>query len=122
MTTTPQALTLEGVKAACREAYRNDELLAQDPKNEACRYVHEGRRCAIGVALSDETLRIIAERGLMTSPITELDTLGIVTVEDRSELHWIEHIQGLHDAWVTGWHVKSRGWEDEFKREIDLYD
>lgn len=105
----PQKLTLKGVKAAARKAYRAGTLTAQNPLPELRMCMYElppssdtatRYRCAIGASLTPETLAFIHEtRQNRWHNVKTLYNRGILFV-NPAELGDILHIQALHDSWA----------------------
>ena len=100
-----QVLTVEGVKAAARLAYDEGRLTAQHPvqSQRICVYrtEHEGKvyGCAVGVALSDETIAIVSKKHLNGSSFMALAEGvegGLVQCDDKFA---VKRIQTNHDNW-----------------------
>lgn len=95
-----QHLTYPEVLAAARAAYNAGTLLALVPHPGTCRY-HTGKyRCAIGAALTDETLAKIDEKGLNTEAVFALVDKGIIEIETEHYLH-INRLQTAHDNCIS---------------------
>ena len=96
-----QHITLEEVKSACVKAYDEKRLLFQHTVEYG--YAVEGFRCAIGCALSDETLEEIETLRLQKVTIvggenSETGTrLDQVISWDEDEERDLERIQRAHD-------------------------
>ncbi len=106
-----QHITLEGVKAACRKAYEEDRLLAQSsgPGEYGYRMLDDDgkeRCCAIGAALTLETLDSIEEANCQTHTIKHPQ--GMIADHslrnhfswDREEDSDLRDIQQAHDNWM----------------------
>ena len=101
-----QHITLKEVEAACRTAYKENRLIAQGPTSIDYGYQVLGedkvvRVCAIGAALTDETLEVISTKKLQQVPI------GAIIRETESLISWdaddfqeLVHIQQCHDRWL----------------------
>ena len=100
-----QHITLEGVKAACRKAYKARALGAQAPRpamKDRNRFVNaEGPqdfRCAIGCALSASTLDKItlsANNGALIDGIRDFVTWP------QEDYYGLAALQSRHDAWAN---------------------
>lgn len=117
-----QKLTLEEVKAAARDYYERNMLIAQrvDPDAErTCIYQREdGCRCALGAALSDETLMTIRSLGLNGKGLFTLRANNIVSVENEEEMRAILAIQIAHDDWAHDSNSITAYHENRFKELI----
>lgn len=106
----PQKLTLKGVRAAARKAYRAGTLTAQNPFLELCMCAYEllpssdtatRYRCAIGVSLTPETLAYIhKKRANRWHNVKTLYNWGVLAFANSHELAYILQIQTLHDTWA----------------------
>ena len=115
----PQHLTVETVIKACHDALTNKTLLAFHPEAAKdkfdeiiCRYSVGKFRCAIGVALNDETLSLIDKHKMQSAGLIKLIRMNIVTVDDKEKRLLIE-IQMMHDDWTRN--INPNG-HKEFKR------
>lgn len=116
-----QHITITEVKAACRKAYDEGRLLAQNAEIGArCLYIGSGDYCcAIGVALTDETRKLLLEDD-------DLNKMGIsfgnafplrnCFTWSEEEMVVLEDIQNAHDSWLFGSPV-AKG---EFLELIDV--
>lgn len=127
-----QLITVDEVKVACRKAYKENRLIAQDPKFSVYGYQLLGsddviRVCAIGAALNDEAIETICEKSLQWCTIS--NPTGISGESITSAFHWNEdekmdlmEIQLAHDEWLGN--VRDDEYpsisEREFKRVIGL--
>lgn len=118
-----QTLKLEEVKKAAREYYDNGWLGAQQSSADLCLYAYgDGiTRCAIGAALSDETIEVILTKRLNTKSLNDLVKFDNILVVDPLELHAMVTIQSLHDTWVSHKDTEDHEMrEREFRLAIDL--
>jgi hypothetical protein len=107
-----QTLTLNEVKTACRKALINGTLLAENQADITLHtygYCIKGRsgnsyHCAIGVALTAETLAEIEDRSIHMVGVKSLISVGILRVVDTRDLDTIIRIQTVHDDWLTSSH------------------
>lgn len=91
----PQFLSVEQAKAAAREYYLAGKLTAQcaDQHDRNCLYLQEdGTRCAIGAALTDETLG----RTLEGETVAMLVASRKLNTDD---VQGLQRLQGAHDSW-----------------------
>lgn len=98
-----QKLTLEGVKAAAADWYRRGKLIAQSSKPyTGCYYVREdGCRCAIGAALTDETLKLVTSSQYYNGEGIQSLRGHVVEIAELRELDAIIDLQRAHDAWAA---------------------
>jgi hypothetical protein len=98
---TTQELTLEGVREAARRAYDEGRLTAQhpDPGQRMCFYRIGTYGCAVGVALTDETIKLVREWNLNGTNFLDLLGRGVLEVALPEDLSSIREIQVRHDAW-----------------------
>jgi hypothetical protein len=112
-------ITLEQVKAACRKAYDEKRLLAQNTPIQYG-YSRDGFVCAIGAALSPATLDMIEED-------SNLENLQEAIVGMYEFNHSIAHvlpeeegdlftIQGVHDQWLSSQNNAIESFSEEVKR------
>ncbi len=131
-----QLITMDGVKAACCKAYKENRLIAQDPAPSDYGYQLLGsddtvRVCAIGAALDDEAIEKINELGLhsctISSPRKSITLSEEIRIElafswDENEKEDLMEIQLAHDEWLGN--VRDDEYpsisEREFKRVIGL--
>ncbi len=106
-----QHITLAEVKAACRKAYKEERLLAQDPTIPDYAYKRVSadgieRCCAIGTVLNDESLNLIMAAGLHNCTINNPShrgndaSLKDVISWDVDEQKQLGTIQVFHDEWL----------------------
>ena len=101
-----QLITVNEVKAACRKAYVEKRLLAQDPDPSAYGYRILGddgvvRVCAIGAVLNDGTLNAIDARGQHSRTISNsYSYAGYAFSWDEAEALDLIVIQQAHDHWL----------------------
>jgi hypothetical protein len=132
-----QKLTLAKVQKACRKAYLEGRLVAQNVRHtpaavagsSVCVYKHVGLSqindkhigCAIGVALTETTLAKVLRRGCNAGKsLGDLAALKLVDIAD-GDFNAIVSIQGLHDAWATSWGTSSpRMHEQDFRNAVDI--
>lgn len=95
-----QHLTLRQLIADNRRALADGTLAAAQGAS-ICAYAYTGApwRCAIGVALSDETLASLARSDLLTSGVSTLHHRKMVSYAD-AEAPYIRTLQDVHDQWV----------------------
>lgn len=103
-----QTITYDEVVAAARRAYDDGTLLAllkeRGDYSAGCFYRTPEGRCAVGAALSDETLRRLdhgEDRGghpLMGATVDTLQGEGIV--DCGRDLCRIAKLQQVHDQWL----------------------
>lgn len=98
-----QLLTVEGVKQAAREHYAAGKLTAQHPKQDQreCAYTIGEYRCAVGAALSAETLRRMSPSDNNTALFAiNTEKCGIIfeNAESKSD---ISGIRRRHDDWCN---------------------
>ena len=122
-----QHITLEEVKIACRTAYAEKRLLAQDPNSMAYGYRITGcdgvvRVCAIGAVLNDGTLNAIDARGLHSRTISsshssddhafcwnEEEKMDLMEIQ-RSHDHWLRDVMDGEDSgFVEKYFMKKIG-------------
>lgn len=99
-----QVLTLTEVKAAARDAYCKKLLTAQYPKEKQrkCVYEYDGKyHCAVGAALTEETIKAIYKAGYLGATIEKVFDDGLVKIESNNELDKIRKIQNAHDTWAN---------------------
>lgn len=96
----PQHLTYEGVKSACRRLYAEGHLLFQNPAAYSCRYEVGEYRCAIGAALSLETLALVRQNDFGGTLLYTLVDKNIVVVENREDARLLANLQRVHDSLV----------------------
>lgn len=100
---TVQVLTLEAVKTAARAAFHARKLTAQAKRREdrRCEYSIGDCKCAIGAALTAETLAVLFKRNLNAR--TSVDSLRYKDVIDvpLSDREALAHIQKAHDDWAS---------------------
>ena len=110
-----QTLTLAEVKAACRRYYDMSKLIAQHPKPRKRRLVFvspDGYRCAVGAALSDETIA----KGIITLGDYVIN-VDILYADNESK---IGSIMLTHDSWASATEPHIREYyEREFLRMIE---
>jgi hypothetical protein len=96
-----QVLTLKEIKAAARKAYKAKRLTAQHPDRaqRICVYSNGAYRCAIGAALTKETLAALSTF-TQHSGLSVLQSQGLVTVTPRKDYYEATVIQYAHDAWA----------------------
>lgn len=130
-----QHITLAEVKAACRKAYAEGRLIAQDVDGKFHGYRVGDRVCAIGAALTDETHQIIDEESLAAEIIIDPDyslyddhhLINTAFSWDEEDQKALFEIQNLHDNW-TGARMSDvcpetiASYEDEFKALIGYTD
>ncbi len=108
-----QHLTLRDVVTACRKALDDATLGAL--KHHSCEYDYgDGFHCAVGAALTNETLSLIRDRGLNKDPIQRLTACyGIIEIGPY-DLEKISVLQDLHDSWADEDTPGNReGFEDQ---------
>lgn len=96
----PQHLTYDGVKSACRRLYAEGHLLFQNPAARTCRYEWNEYRCAIGAALSMETLALVRQNDCGGRVLCDLVEKNIVVVENREDARLLANLQRVHDSLV----------------------
>lgn len=93
-----QHLTLQDVVTACRKALEDGTLGAL--RHHSCQYDYgDGYHCAVGVALTTDTLSIIRDKNLNLVSLESLLNLRILKI-DREDFRDIERLQVRHDGWV----------------------
>lgn len=120
-----QTLTVPDVVAACRKAYADGTLLAQHAQEvrgdrARPRYAYQvgDWHCAIGCALSADTLDLVSRGRRQTKRITGLIALGVVGVPDLQITDVLDRVQVAHDVWLgnaamnTAHHARAAA-EDE---------
>lgn len=103
-----QHITVEEVKAACRTAYKEKRLIAQDPDPVPYGYRISGsdgvvRVCAIGAVLNEGTLNVIDTRGLHSRTIFSSYGSGKgdhAFSWNHDEKEDLIAIQRSHDYWL----------------------
>ena len=99
---TPQHISVQEVKAACRKAYDAGNLIAQSANHV---YAYEGRggiKCAIGCALTDATLGAIDVHKLQRVTLGEDEhTKRLPFTFDPAEFDELCAIQSAHDVWLA---------------------
>lgn len=95
-----QVLTVKGVKAAGRRAYKARKLTAQhrNPDKRGCYNKMDSCRCIIGAGLSKATLKKM-DGCWVTASVTTLRDNGFVTFDKRI-IPSLTAIQGAHDVWA----------------------
>ena len=100
---TLQHITLAEVKEACRKAYAENRLLAQNPSEKEYGYSIRGNVCAIGAALTPETLSVIDSLHGHWWTLNESKN----QIQDNEVFSWAEEehkplvgIQKAHDTWL----------------------
>jgi hypothetical protein len=98
-----QVLTLEMVQEAARKAYHDGKLTAQhsDPWLRLCRYQIDDYHCAVGAALSAETLKDLLGPNHNTQSVSALESCGFIRIAALSEREAIRDIQVAHDDWAS---------------------
>lgn len=94
-----QRLTIRSVAKACRDAYEAGKLgFQRDKKRSGCRYLYQdGHVCAIGAALTPETLKEIRRQRKMTASLWGIYDSDIVKVAE-GHFFSLRNLQRLHDA------------------------
>lgn len=120
-----QILTVEDVKAAARKAYDERRLLAQvvtadDPLPNEMFATKDGHCCAIGAALSDETIALLRAGGNLSGTINGLIARCQVKVSPPGPrtADLITEIMIAHDV-IMGEPSQRERHEQEFLRLID---
>ena len=92
-----QTITAQECARASRELFFKGKLGAQN--HEDCLYIYDdGSRCAVGAALTDETIGRIPG-SLSFERINQVVRDGFVGVED-GEIQSVEKLQDRHDQWA----------------------
>ena len=115
-----QHLTLQDVVTACRRALEDGTLGAL--RHESCEYDYgDGYHCAVGVALTDDTLSVIQERGCNDEEVAHLIHAGIITIKEN-DLDDIRDLQIDHDKWASP-RKSNEFWNREnFENELTHYE
>jgi hypothetical protein len=81
-----QTITKHDILTACRAAVKNGTLLALNPEAAeiGCAYRLGEFRCAIGVALNDETIGQIEDWGLNLVSVNRFVKCGIISLSKRA--------------------------------------
>lgn len=89
-----QHITVDDVKRSAAEAYKLGRLTAQHPNPEQrqCLYQSGGYHCAVGSAMTPETLAAVQFANQNGAAIWSVDA---VTIE-----RGVETIQEAHDSWA----------------------
>ncbi len=98
-----QHLTLAEVQAAAAKAYAEGRLTAQHPIHSLRKCVYEGDSgcgCAIGVALTSETLEAIKRHAYQFSRVIALINGEVISVDPKEE-EALRNIQRTHDTWCS---------------------
>jgi hypothetical protein len=97
----PQVLTVKGVKAAARRAYKARTLTAQHrtPERRICRYEVDSCHCGIGAALTKPTLKAVHKAEKNSRTVATLKDAGLVRFDGRIASK-LAAIQTAHDAWA----------------------
>ncbi len=112
-----QHITLAGVKAACRKAYKKGTLLAQnETKDDKCVYFNGEYACAIGVALEPEIQIAIHQSDSNEKGIDACADFRINGYFwwDADEHVAILSIQKAHDLWKIRRYRKDLYYKEEF--------
>lgn len=118
-----QVLTAAEIKAANLKAIKDGTLGAQQYVASNGRYQYpNGCRCAIGVALNDETLEKVLEaenknKGYFT--VTNLIEQNLIALSNPEELDWIARLQYLHDDWVGREESNRKYCEERFRNWLE---
>lgn len=95
--TIKQRLTYEQARVAARHYYEQGRLLAQQSPDVAeCRYRKGLYCCAIGAALTRDTLDFLTEQGQLSQKLGALLSYIDVPLEDYEDLR---NLQETHDLW-----------------------
>jgi hypothetical protein len=117
LATKPQVLTVKGVKAAARRAYKARTLTAQhrSPRDRQCFYALGCYRCPVGAAMTDATLKSLiahkTHRATFTANSMAFDYLvdeKLVECRGKDEQDAIYEIQEAHDTWAKKARVNAR--------------
>lgn len=116
-----QRLRLQEVVDANYEALKNRTLGAL--KHDDCKYEYgDGCKCAVGVALSEETLNNIRkDSDLQILGIGVLKQRKIIEFEDMQEFDCIFHLQFLHDIWCKENYYKDEKKIERAKKKFIVY-
>jgi hypothetical protein len=126
-----QILTLEQVQKSARKYYQAKRLTAQHPKRRQrmCYYQIGHYRCAIGSALSKETLKQAHDLEIqLLADDTSLEALikAKIIQTNTTEYNLIQEIQWKHDNWAQASqsyglkHVETKSCERCFLNTIGL--
>lgn len=117
-----QHITVEEVKAACRIAYAEKRLLAQNTVFQSSYgYLRDGRVCAIGAALTDETMKLVEQFGLHRTSISDGEELRKAFTWDDAEEEELMLIQISHDCWLqedSGYRYAL--YEKDFRKRVGI--
>ncbi len=108
---TLQHITVKQVQEACRKAYDEKRLAAQDMENNLYYYQHGDFGCAIGVALSPESAALIPDQAIV---LESSDHHYNSSFENAfswldEELTKLADIQKKHDFWRNAAHREHEG-------------
>lgn len=105
-----QYITLEEVKAACRLAYAEDRLLAQDAEGTYYGYQITDKKgkvrvCAIGAALTSKTQKFIHDSIMESEVIPYAKDIQNPSIQDAFTWDEVDQdalhdIQNAHDKWM----------------------
>jgi hypothetical protein len=116
-----QVLTLREVVIACHIALRDKTLLGEVGGD--AKYISEnGCKCAIGIAMSNETLQQIVDNDYNKLSVTQLEETGVVKFGEW-ERNAVAELQARHDCWAecegerTG--VEAGEVREAFRREVE---
>jgi len=117
-----QTITLQDVVTAGRKAYDEKRLSAQGP-TPTCAYRDKScLPCVIGAAMTDETVKLIKEKGWHNSTISQLINRQLVDVPP-AEVMALVKIQDAHDKWAKALETGFSGETEEqfFVETLDAF-